>query len=355
MSLRFTSVDEFQFLTCVKHGLWGSKTSRFKKWEPSDHLAIIVEKKIAGLAQVNGKPFYSKEIVWDNGVFPYRIPMRFIHVMHSENRPPLLGEIRDILISIWGPKYGFGILNQQPIPHDLSEKILEIINARKNDLEEVQKGLEIYLDEAKILREQALKEKPRKKVVKEPIEEKISGEEPSEEPLHTKAQYLLIRLGRAAKCSVWVAANDQNRKYLDHRLGDDCLSVLPSLGLSDEATKRIKMIDAIWLHQNAPICAFEVEATTSIYSGLLRLSDLLSVVPAINIKLFIVALSSKKDKVLSELSRPTFNKIGLNDYCRFIAIEDLESMLSKIEDFIGHISPTVIDNIAVGLKEDYDD
>ncbi len=43
MRLRLTKIDEFQFLTCVKHQVWGSKTNRFKQWQRGDYLAIIVD------------------------------------------------------------------------------------------------------------------------------------------------------------------------------------------------------------------------------------------------------------------------------------------------------------------------
>jgi hypothetical protein len=124
--------------------------------------------------------------------------------------------------------------------------------------------------------------------------------------------------------------------------------------LDKDATDRISRIDVIWLKQNAAICAFEIETSTSIYSGLLRMSDLISVIPNLNITLYIVAQKERKIKVLSELARPTFRKIGLDDYCKFISIEDLESLLIKIEDFTGYVHPSIIDNIAKGLGDDID-
>ena len=38
----------------------------------------------------------------------------------------------------------------------------------------------------------------------------------------------------------------------------------------------IELIDVLWLDGNAIVAAFEIESTTSIYSGLLRMSDLLA-------------------------------------------------------------------------------
>jgi hypothetical protein len=47
------------------------------------------------------------------------------------------------------------------------------------------------------------------------------------------------------------------------------------------------MIDVLWLDGNAIVAAFEIESTTSIYSGLLRMSDLLAMQPNLNIPLFL--------------------------------------------------------------------
>jgi len=138
-------------------------------------------------------------------------------------------------------------------------------------------------------------------------------------------------------------------------LGEGCLKSLPNLGLSEEATRRISLIDIIWIRQNAPVCAFEVETTTSIYSGLLRMADLLSVVPALNIKLFIIAPNERQEKVMSELTRPTFRKIGLNDFCKFIPMEELDNLLHRVEGLQGHIQPTILDTIAIEVEEEIDE
>lgn len=76
------------------------------------------------------------------------------------------------------------------------------------------------------------------------------------------------------------------------------VSVLPRR--FDEATNRtIELIDVLWLKDNTIIAAFEIEHTTSIYSGLLRLSDLVSMQPNLNIRLYIVAPDERRDKVLN--------------------------------------------------------
>ena len=53
--------------------------------------------------------------------------------------------------------------------------------------------------------------------------------------------------------------------------------------------------------------AFEVESTTSIYSGLLRMSDLLFRQPNISVPLFLVAPEERRLKVMQQVNRPTFD------------------------------------------------
>ena len=127
MRLRLTSIDEFQFLTCLKNEIWGSKTNRFKEWREGDYLVIIVNKSIAGIGEIMGKSFKSDTPVWDNGLFPYRISVKFIHAMHKNNRPPVLGKLRDVITSAFGYNYGLGILNQVLIESDYAKIIYEEI------------------------------------------------------------------------------------------------------------------------------------------------------------------------------------------------------------------------------------
>lgn len=352
MRLRLTKIDEYQFLTCVKHSLWGSRFARFKDWQKGDYLAIIVDKAIAGLAEVTGDPFQSKEHIWDNGIFPHRVPINFTHILTRNQRPPILGEIRDVMIKEWGQKYGFGILNQIVLEGEKSEIIVNAIRSRPNSLAEVISNIEQLLQEAhqerELLSRREVKKQPQPKIIAQQLEEGTKTEK--EVSLHSKAQSMLIKLGKISRCSVWIATNDRTREFKGKPLGDGCLKLLPNLGLGEEATRQISFIDIIWIKQNVPLYAFEVEAKTSIYSGLLRMSDLLSLMPSLIIKLFVVAPRERQERVMTELARPTFRKIGLSDYCRFIPIEDIEKLLARVEGLEGHIEPTILDAIAVGFE-----
>src|SRR4029450_13661181 len=125
---------------------------------------------------------------------------------------------------------------------------------------------------------------------------------------------------------VWVARNDRGRDWTGHRFSD-----LPRLRAElphqfDEATNRtIDMIDVLWLTGNAVVAAFEVESTTSIYSGLLRMSDLVAMQPNLNIPLYLVAPAERRQKVFTEVNPPPFSRLSppLSEVCQFIAFSTL--------------------------------
>ena len=335
--------------------MWGSKSARFTDWKPGDQLVFIVEKAIAGVAQVSGEPFISKTPVWSNGLYPHRIPLKFTHVIPREARLPLLGKVRDLITGVWGTKYGWAILNQMALIGEPARQLLAEIATRPNSLQEYLPKLDALIADAAMLRNSGPQKKRGKIAKAEEASYRSEHATKAEDTDHTRYQNALKRLGKLTGCSVWVAANDRSKTFKGKALGEDCLKLLPNLGLNKEAMGKVSLIDVIWLQQNAPVYAFEVESTTQVFSGLLRMSDLLSLVPALNVKLFIVAPKIRESKVLNELSRPTFRKIGLSDYCRFVRAEELESLLVKVEGLGGHVQPSVLDTIAVELPTELSD
>ncbi len=63
----------------------------------------------------------------------------------------------------------------------------------------------------------------------------------------------------------------------------------------------------LWLRNRRIVRAFEVEHTTAIYSGLLRMADLLAMQPQIQINLHIVAPDDKRERVMRHIKRPVFS------------------------------------------------
>lgn len=170
--------------------------------------------------------------------------------------------------------------------------------------------------------------KPDKSVEKEGTTEPDEEDEPGtdDQPLgHSHIQWLLAKIGRKLGCKVWIAANDHRRTWQGDTLGSLSELDLPAyLGFDQETYKIIKLIDVIWLKGRRVAAAFEVEKSTQIFSGLLRMSDLLAVAPNLNIPLYIVAPEQRMEKVRRELQRPTFQTLGLHEQCGFFSFEDLD-------------------------------
>ena len=74
------------------------------------------------------------------------------------------------------------------------------------------------------------------------------------------------------------------------------MEALPE-GLPAEVRRTIELIDVVWLNRNRYVAAFEIEATTPVYTGLQRMGDLIASLPNLSIPLFIVAPESKRERV----------------------------------------------------------
>ena len=148
---------------------------------------------------------------------------------------------------------------------------------------------------------------------------------------HTHVQWLLAKVGRQLGCRVWIAANDQRRRWGGEPLGSLSVPALPSLGLSPDSQRIVSLIDVVWLTGvNQVVAAFEVEHTTSIYSGLLRMADLATLSPNLSFPLYVVAPASRLPRVRRELMRPAFRALALDRRCRFFSSEALLKALPSL-------------------------
>lgn len=143
----------------------------------------------------------------------------------------------------------------------------------------------------------------KKQIIETVIEEHID-KCPTE---HTEIQWRLISLGNRSNYDVWVPAADQPKEFDGNKFRD---FVIKEFQESIDVPTYIKNIDTVWKLGHSIKSAFEIEHSTSIYSGILRLSDLRALTPNSTYPLFIVANRERKNKVFEQLRRPTFS----NDY-----------------------------------------
>lgn len=160
----------------------------------------------------------------------------------------------------------------------------------------------------------------------------IPAEKSQVEPTeHDEIQWKLIKLGKAAGNDVWVPRNNQNKVYDDFCFRDFVLKEFePGLDIP----KPVENIDCVWRFGYQIKSAFEIEHSTSIYSGILRLSDLRSVAPNSNYPLFIVAPREKRPQVFEQVRRPTFSNpyLKLKEAIKFLSYENIRELDEKFSD-----------------------
>ncbi|EYB66434.1 hypothetical protein DEIPH_ctg139orf0166 [Deinococcus phoenicis] len=129
---------------------------------------------------------------------------------------------------------------------------------------------------------------------------------------HTEVQGWLRDLGRALGFGVWIAANDRSRPYAGGKLGDGCLDTLPAALTGTPGAEAVRLIDVLWLERPSGrvVAAFEVEHTTSIYSGIMRMLDLALGAPEQAVEgLYLVAPDGREAEVREQLHRPAFSRV----------------------------------------------
>jgi len=165
-----------------------------------------------------------------------------------------------------------------------------------------------------------------------------------EERESIKIQAKLAEIGEKLGCKIWVPKSDRARvNEIWKPKSNVLLDELP-FSFDDVALRTIKNIDILWIRGRTIVRAFEVEGTTSIYSGILRMADLLSLLPNIEIKIHIVAPENRRSEVFNQVSRPVFavlEKGPLAELCSYITYDSVYA-LSK-EKRLEHMTDTILD------------
>lgn len=151
---------------------------------------------------------------------------------------------------------------------------------------------------------------------------------------HTEIQWYLIQLGLDHGYDVYVATNDQNLTYEGSRLGEDCVDSLSLTGFSDAAMRLIEYVDVVWLNDGYIEKMFEVESTTSIYSGILRMTDFVVKVPNLAVDMHIVAPSEDEEQVRRQMTRPTFQHVmDRAEHCslQYLSFDEVRDRRTLVE------------------------
>lgn len=140
--------------------------------------------------------------------------------------------------------------------------------------------------------------------------------EKMEESLHSEMQYHLLKIGSSLGFDVTPAINDKSKSFNGTNFSFISLQKFPELPTDKETQNTIKLIDVLWFKKGTSniIGAFEVEKSTSIYSGILRLSDLYFSIADGDEVFYIIIPDNREKDVVMQLSRPVIrnSKISIS-------------------------------------------
>jgi hypothetical protein len=355
----------------------GAKVSGFRerRWKtvqqikPGDYLLCYLTgvSRFIGVLEVTSEPYWDETPIWKDEIFPCRTNVEVIATLTPETAVPIfnLEEQLSIFQNLKSPTAWTGHVRGSPArwkPSDGEAVVYEVLEAVENPVKRP-------VDKSKLARRpRALRAKGESFTVPEtedtelPLDEiaeqpKITESTPVEEAqetstevtAHTEVQWSLLKLGSDMGLDVWVARNDRGREIHGHRLSD-----IPRLKRDlplqfDEVTNRtIELIDVLWLRGNAIVAAFEIESTTSIYSGLLRMSDLITMQPNLNIPLYLVAPDERRGKVIAEVNRPTFSRRTppMNRICSYISFTTLRQNMDRVAGMTRYLRPEFLQELA---------
>jgi hypothetical protein len=349
----FTHVTWQEFLKAGAgvSGFRESRWSMLQKVKVGDYFLCYLTgiSRWIGLLEVISTPFRDTTTIWKDEIFPCRVKVKVVAKLTPETGIPVK-EMKDQLsvFETAGAALAWtGHFRGSPTKWKASDGEAVV----KAVLQAASSPVTRPIDPAKLkYRPTALKAKIG--LVTVPESEAADGgqRETAKEPAaHTEIQWLLLKLGSDMGFSVWVARNDRSRSFDGQRFSElpALRSTLP-LQFDDATNRTIELIDVLWLSKNAIVAAFEIESTTSIYSGLLRMGDLVAMQPNLNIPLFLVAPEDRREKVFAEVNRPTFSRLDprLAEICRYISFEKLRQRLSELKDLVRYLKPDFLEELS---------
>lgn len=144
---------------------------------------------------------------------------------------------------------------------------------------------------------------------------------------HSDIQAKLLLIGSYLNYRTYTP--DRSKQSIYGNLGDLCSEKeIPADSIPTMSLDTVKYIDVIWFDDEGfPTHAFEVEHTTDITKGLLRLYQ----IHKLHIKMYIIAENTNRDKFQKEIQKSPFHKIK-NEYI-FRNYQELDEFFESVKNF----------------------
>jgi hypothetical protein len=294
-----------------------------------------------GILEAVSRGYQDETPIWSSDPFPSRVKVRIVVALKPETGVPVL-DLRDelsVFRNLQNPNRWSGAFRQSPLKWPVADG-----QAVVRAVTEAQKDPHVRrVNKAKLGYRPKLQETRAGDVTfPEAPEDGDTRVDAKQETEHTEIQYKLLRLGSDMGYEIWVARNDKGKSWQGKAFADipRLKRELPVQFDKETTENIIEYIDVLWLKGSAIVAAFEIESTTSIYSGLLRMADLLVLQPNLRIPFFLVAPDDRRDKVIREVQRPTFAKLStpMWEVCRYISFSELRSGIKSAAPHLSYFS-----------------
>jgi hypothetical protein len=293
-----TTCDEFQKAGASVSGFREHNWNRAREIKPGDvfFCYMVGVKRWVGLLQITTERFRDETPIFSEETFPVRFKVTPLVMLAAEHGVPmemLKGRLtfcpRDLTTVRWS-----GHVRSSPTRYKESDGIA-IAAALKDaqqhpikrevDKRQLERSANLYKAKLKIGVQEI------ERVVSIPPVDEVDADAPValDAPTHSEIQWRLLDLGSQMGLDIWAPKRDRGRSWSSKSIGEvpRMRERLPTQ-FDRQTNEIIEEIDVLWLSGQMIMAAFEVEHSTSIFSALLRMSDLVTMQPNLDMKLYIV-------------------------------------------------------------------
>ena len=323
--------------------VWGSRDSlanraRFQKMVPGDDVMIVegeTIKLLGKIAATTVNPSLSKEL-WKNLKGGRSDGWDLIYFIAN----PLEIELPFLEFKkLFGYAINWGLRGFTSIAENKLTEFYNKYDDLYSILQRIKNGQKI--EEKKTADPEKDQDPEKVELTKDSVDDILGDKTLSD---HIVMQWKLIRLGMKSGSRVWIPKNDQPKIITAYGFKEFEKEFTAGI---DTPARYVENIDVVWKEEFRIDAAFEVENTTSIYSGLLRFSDLKLIAPNSNYPLFIVAPTNKRNRVIEQIKRPTFKTFNFEKKVRYLSYEALD----EVDRFFENSTSGLNVDLLVGKSE----
>jgi len=143
---------------------------------------------------------------------------------------------------------------------------------------------------------------------------------------HSQVQGMLVELGNLLGYDTYSA--NQNPAYRDTTIGELATLDSPPEFTSKRILSTVRQIDVIWLEDDFPVCCFEVEHSTDVTKGLLRMHQL----SRFQAQFFIVGPERLRRKFETEIRKSPFYQSQERYYFR--SYKEVEALYDLAKQYV---------------------